>query len=321
MRSAIRWARLAAGLGCAAAGLGMLLSLLFTSGRPVVVALQAFSALALPLLAIAALLLVVPLTAVARRALALPLALALVVGIAIGLTRAVPAWTASPAKDHGRHLRVMSANLRLGLADPAAVMDAVRGEHPDLLVLQEITPGLLRRLDAAGLRAFLPYAAGEARPGATGTMAFAKAPLTSVERIEAEHVSVAFRFEDLEVWGVHPAYPYSANWLRDQAHLAERAAHDRPDLALGDFNASIDNPPFRDVVRRGGFRDAAEQAGSGWQPTWPTDGFRGIPLPLAAIDHVLVGERLAATATRTHVIAGTDHKALVADLRVRRAAP
>lgn len=292
-RSVIRRARLATGLACAGAGTAMLLSLLVTTTRPTLIALQAFSPLALPL------------------------ALVLAVGATVGVARAVPAWTAGPSAEHRTPIRVMSANLRLGLADPSSVMDAVRGQKPDLLVLQELTPGLLGRLEAAGLRELLPYAVGEAQPGATGTMAFAKRRLTSVERIEAEHVSLAFRLDDLEMWGVHPAYPYSGNWRRDQEHLADLAGRKHPDLALGDFNASIDNPPFRDVVRSGGFRDAAEQAGSGWQPTWPVGGFRGIPLPLAAIDHVLVGDRIAAVDTRTIVISGTDHKALVADLRVR----
>lgn len=295
----------------------MMLSLLVTSSRPTVIALQAFSVLALPLLVAAVLLLVVPLTAVLRRGLSLPLALALVVGVLVGVARAVPAWTAGPSVQHGRHLRLMSSNLRLGLADPAVLMETVRSEEPDLLVLQEITPGLLRRLDALGLNQLLPYGVGAAVPGAAGTMAFATSPLTSVTPIETDHMSWRFRFAGLTVWGVHPAYPYSPDWLADQQHLGDLAERLQPDVVLGDFNATIDNPPFRDLVRRGRLDDAADQAGSGWQPTWPTGGFRGIPLPLAAIDHVLVGESLAATATRTHVIAGTDHKTLVADLRVR----
>jgi endonuclease/exonuclease/phosphatase family metal-dependent hydrolase len=38
---------------------------------------------------------------------------------------------------------------------------------------------------------------------------------------------------------------------------------------------------------------------------------------MAAIDHVLTGSRVIATGTRVHEIAGTDHLALVADLRLR----
>jgi endonuclease/exonuclease/phosphatase family metal-dependent hydrolase len=148
-------------------------------------------------------------------------------------------------------------------------------------------------------------------------MAFATSPLTAVERVPTEHVSISFTFRGLEVWGLHPAYPFSSRWSGDQARLARLGAERRPDLVLGDLNATLDNPPFRSFVRRAGLADAAEQAGSGWQPTWPVGGARGVPLPLAAIDHVLVGPRLAAVDTRTATVAGTDHKALAADLVLR----
>jgi endonuclease/exonuclease/phosphatase family metal-dependent hydrolase len=65
-----------------------------------------------------------------------------------------------------------------------------------------------------------------------------------------------------------------------------------------------------------GLTDAAEASGAGWQPTWPRGGSRGLPMPVAAIDHVLVGESLIALSTRVHDIPDTDHRALVADLAI-----
>jgi endonuclease/exonuclease/phosphatase family metal-dependent hydrolase len=99
--------------------------------------------------------------------------------------------------------------------------------------------------------------------------------------------------------------------------VAVLARTERPEFMLGDFNATVDQRPFRRILEAG-YRDAAEQAGSGWQPTWPVRGTArpfGLPLPPSvAIDHVLVGDGLVATSTETVVVGGTDHKSLLATL-------
>jgi endonuclease/exonuclease/phosphatase (EEP) superfamily protein YafD len=65
-----------------------------------------------------------------------------------------------------------------------------------------------------------------------------------------------------------------------------------------------------------GYSDAATQAHSRWQPTWPASGQVtrfGVPLPsLVPIDHVLVKGGLHALRTESVEIDGTDHRALVA---------
>ena len=92
-------------------------------------------------------------------------------------------------------------------------------------------------------------------------------------------------------------------------------------MIVGDLNATMDHAPMRELVGRG-FRDAATEARSRWQPTWqPTWPSAGVVArfgvtvpPLVAIDHVLVAEGLRALATRTYPVRGTDHLALVATL-------
>ena len=90
-----------------------------------------------------------------------------------------------------------------------------------------------------------------------------------------------------------------------------------PTVVAGDLNATMDHAPMRELVGRG-FRDAATEARSRWQPTWPSAGMVsrfGVTVPpLLAIDHVLVDEGLRAVATRSYPVPGTDHRALVATL-------
>jgi endonuclease/exonuclease/phosphatase (EEP) superfamily protein YafD len=86
-------------------------------------------------------------------------------------------------------------------------------------------------------------------------------------------------------------------------------------VIAGDLNATMDHVPMRALVGSG-FADAATQADSRWQPTWPADGQVsrfGFALPsLVPIDHVLVKGALRAVRTESVEIDGTDHRALVA---------
>ncbi|WP_295661753.1 endonuclease/exonuclease/phosphatase family protein, partial [uncultured Nocardioides sp.] len=88
----------------------------------------------------------------------------------------------------------------------------------------------------------------------------------------------------------------------------------------GDFNASPDHEPML-ALAEAGWRDVAELANAGWQPTWPADGVEPVtdlPSPrLVRIDHVLVGERVAALASSRLVVDGTDHAAVVAEVAAR----
>jgi endonuclease/exonuclease/phosphatase (EEP) superfamily protein YafD len=288
-----------------------------TSPRPAVVAVQAFSPVAVLLLVAALVLLLVPVGGAVRRGLAVGGSLLLVAVLVASLIWVVPVIGRAEATGEP-DLTVATLNLRFGQADPEAVLDLVRDEEPDLLVLAEITPEILTELTAGGLTRLLPYSVGAPLPDASGTMAFATSPLTGVRDLGTRHSSWAFGFDGLEVWAAHPAYPFDERWDDDQRLLADAAdLATRPDLALGDFNATAANPVFRALLDRTGLRDAADVAGSGWQPTWPTDGSMRLPVPLAAIDHVLVGDRLVALDTRTRTVDGTDHAALVADLRLR----
>jgi endonuclease/exonuclease/phosphatase family metal-dependent hydrolase len=313
----LRTIRLIAAALIALPALVLTASLLIGSGWSTVIALQAFSPLAVPAYAIALALVLLPVGGRIARPVALSAAGLLVVALLVSTAVVAPRWAGgAPAVAAGdARLVVMTSNLRLGEADPAAVVRVVRAEKVDILVLEEITPRLQRRLEDVGLAELFPHRAGRSAPGASGTLIYAREPITDAEEIATEHGSWAVTVQGLRIFGVHPAYPYSANWRSDQVLLAAEATREHPDVVLGDHNASLDNPSFRELLDTG-LRDAAEETNAGWQPTWPTSGFRGIPVPLAAIDHVLVGKSVVARSTRVHDIAGTDHRALVAELTV-----
>jgi endonuclease/exonuclease/phosphatase (EEP) superfamily protein YafD len=67
-----------------------------------------------------------------------------------------------------------------------------------------------------------------------------------------------------------------------------------------------------------GFQDAATQADSQWQPTWPAAGEvsrLGFSVPsLVPIDHVLASRGMHALSTESVTVQGSDHRALVATI-------
>ena len=227
---------------------------------------------------------------------------------------------AAPEPAQGaERITVMNANLFEGLANAEEVVDAVRVNEVDILVLEEITPDLLTQMDAAGLAELLPERVGEPDYMVAGTMILANRPLTDHVRLRTTFQGWEAKYGELTVLGVHPVAPVDpAGWRADHAAILKQAEADDADLILGDMNAT----PDHDVMRRlddAGYRDAGEVSNEGWQPTWPANHVGILPLlpPLVRIDHVMIGDSMASLGTHTVDIDGTDHLALVATVARR----
>jgi endonuclease/exonuclease/phosphatase (EEP) superfamily protein YafD len=232
--------------------------------------------------------------------------------------------TSAAEASGGRRLNVMTSNLLLGHADAAQVVEVAVDRDVDVLVVEEVTPEALSRLRAAGIGRVLDHSAGRAEPGIAGTMVFADRPLRNVRRLDTAFGSYAMdlrlRGGPVHLLAVHPRPPIGdvAEWRADQRAIRQAARGQQGQtLLVGDFNATMDHVPLRELVGRG-YDDAATEATSGWQPTWPSAGQVsrfGIPVPpLLPIDHVFLGAGLRALRTESVTVDGTDHRALVASL-------
>ena len=221
-------------------------------------------------------------------------------------------------------VQVMTANLRLGRADTPQVVRLAMRHDVDVLVVVEVTPRAFAGLRAAGIEELFPHVAGGPEPKTRGTMVFSRSPLGEKQRLDAGYgtyvLDVALPTGPVHLLAAHPQAPKGSVdvWLADQEVI--RATADRlsgPTIIVGDLNATMDHASLRGLVADG-FQDAATQARSGWQPTWPSAGqvsrFGVSAPPLVAIDHVLVRGGLRAVRTTTHEVDGTDHRALVAGL-------
>jgi endonuclease/exonuclease/phosphatase (EEP) superfamily protein YafD len=83
-------------------------------------------------------------------------------------------------------------------------------------------------------------------------------------------------------------------------------------ILAGDFNATLDHRALRGVLS-GGYADSADRAGTGLRATWPALPRRALPI---TIDHVLVDRRVRVERVRVERIPGSDHRAVIAELRL-----
>lgn len=221
-------------------------------------------------------------------------------------------------------VRVMTANLGMGRADPRAVAALAR-ELADVLVLQEMTPEAADGLTSAGVDDMFPHRIIDPRAMASGIGVWSRYPIVESRAIDGfalPMLSARLRLPgvvfDPTVVAVHFAAPWPrpiGPWRQDMARfpaMLQQLARDAGAVIVaGDLNATLDMVPFRRLLNEG-YRDAAEQAGAGLTRTYPNRRWRPAVL---GIDHVLV-YGCAATSARTIALPGSDHRGLVATVDV-----
>ena len=82
--------------------------------------------------------------------------------------------------------------------------------------------------------------------------------------------------------------------------LTRPSGGDRLRLLAGDFNATLDHHELRRLLGDGGYVDAADAVGAGYDTTWPAG--RDFP-PEITIDHVLVDPRVRVQDVSVHPVA------------------
>jgi endonuclease/exonuclease/phosphatase (EEP) superfamily protein YafD len=265
----------------------------------------------------------VPLAAAAAlrawRALAVVAACALVLGWLV-LPRALP--SSQPAAG-GPALRVMTVNLYGGAGDPATVVALVRRYRVDVLAVLELTRSDVGRLVAAGIGALLPHQELQAGDSVEGSGVYARVPLEPAADLAPDSryrmPAVTLRVpgaEPVELIAVHPAAPVKgavATWRRELAGLPPATPDGAVRVLAGDFNATLDHSPLRELIATG-YADAGDVTGAGLVGTWRRTGGIGRLLPRVPLDRVLVDTRVAVERVTVRDIPGSDHRSVIAEL-------
>lgn len=226
-------------------------------------------------------------------------------------------------------LKVMSINAKLGKADAAGIVRLVREEGVGLLTVQEHTQALEDRLAAEGLGALLPHRISSPVKGAAGSAVYSIHPIHLVGSLPDSPfqiptvrvgVEAGGQSASLDVTNVHAQAPVGARiaqWRGDLAALGTLLAGPGIVLLMGDFNATYDHSEFRQLLAGGAGGpkpvDVGMAEGSRLVPTWPMD---GLALPGIVIDHMITSPQVRSSAYSVHVVAGTDHAAIMATLAV-----
>ena len=220
----------------------------------------------------------------------------------------------------GPMLRVLTLNLYFGRADAEVVVARVRQAGADVLFLQELTADAVTRLKQAGLDDLMPHTQLELKGGSRGSGIYSRFPLSEGPSVAPVYMAQPTALLELPNGGkaelvcVHPVTPKpgrggAAQWRTELAVLPPPG--ELPRVLAGDFNATLDHAVFRDVLRLG-YADTALQAGKALNPTWGPPG-QG---PVLTLDHVLVDRSCAVLEYSVHVVPGTDHRAVFAEIQL-----
>jgi endonuclease/exonuclease/phosphatase (EEP) superfamily protein YafD len=249
-----------------------------------------------------------------------------VVGIGLHAWWLAPSYLGDRAPGQP-NLTVLEFNMLKGRANPADTAAMITHARPDLLVLTEVTPEALAAIEQKGTvgpGSRLPYLVGKALPEASGVVVASDSPMTVERTLQMTHPGYVVRVDAREPYDVlaahtaQPAIDIDA-WRADHATIVRAERQMRgPHLVVGDLNATLDHASLRTLMADG-MSDAARDANSGWQPTWPSPErvrVNGVPTPfgLFAIDHVLLSAGFSASSTSTPAVPDSDHRALVARL-------
>ena len=275
------------------------------------------------------------------RALALlALASALLFGVEFG---AALLPRTPPTEASGPHLSVLTYNVRSPNGDPEPLLEVVRAERPDVIVLQELTARYSERLRArVGDEYPFSMVAGTDTANDGGGV-YSRLPILGHEPFRLSDEGnvlqrLRLRTDAGDVWlvNVHLASPQLErrrvrgrlpmvlldfhDAQRDEELdrlVAEVRKLDGPFVLAGDFNMAAGSRPSRQLPAA--WRDAFREAGEGFGHTFPAGlnvwrGRLSIPFPLVRIDYVLTSPELAPRYARVPRISGSDHLPVLADL-------
>ena len=231
----------------------------------------------------------------------------------------------APADAPGVRLRVLAANVAGNDAAAQQVLEAVRRWDIDVFSAIELTPEVALAYDADGAQRLFPYRVLNPQPGYRGTGLYSRRPLQKRwPPLAVDFGLSAARLRlpgaaPVDVLAIHVPAPTtrlaSRRWRHDMRELPSAGAAAATRVLAGDFNATLDHAELRRLLDRG-YRDAAEQAGTGLRPTWPAG--RQLVPTLVTIDHVLADRRVRVISARSVEIPGSDHRGVLAELLLPR---
>ncbi|NOY29791.1 MAG: hypothetical protein GXP28_06320 [Planctomycetes bacterium] len=239
--------------------------------------------------------------------------------LAINISLLAPLYFRDRVPTDTQPLRIVSINVLFENPQHERVLDCIRQETPDLVLLMEVNASWQPALTT--LKSQFPYSLFETKEGSFGIALFSKLPLENLQLLDfgsigTPSIQATVRVDGtpVQIVGAHFIPPMNGekSRLRNQYLIAaaqELARTPGPRLLLGDLNITPWSPYFRDLLKLGGLRNS--QIGFGIQPTW---------LAALPIDHLLHSDDVAILDRRIGPDVGSDHRPLIVDFAVKKTA-
>lgn len=137
------------------------------------------------------------------------------------------------------------------------------------------------------------------------------APRAQIDPVGGFPVTLTVVHPRAPVYRHAPVRGYADIWRRELAMITQAVAGGSgPQVVVGDFNATRDHGPFRELLAAGLLDCADASQNRSWPGfTWPES---GRALPVLRLDHVLVSRTATVPMTRTIRVPRTDHRGVLA---------
>jgi endonuclease/exonuclease/phosphatase (EEP) superfamily protein YafD len=229
-------------------------------------------------------------------------------------------WYLPIERSSDRDLRVMISNVMTSNRRYGDVIDYVRAENPDLLVIMEMDLNWKQQLEP--LKSLLPYSIEEPRSDNFGLAIYSKVPLANSQVREwgkgaivvpSLTADITVRDRVVSLIATHPVPPSNEDYFLSRnsqldgvADYIRQAGNEA--IVMGDLNMSMWSPYYRKFIDRAKLRNTRQ--GFGIQPSWPTN----LPLLQIPIDHCSITSKLKVSNNRIGKDIGSDHYPLIVDL-------
>lgn len=214
-------------------------------------------------------------------------------------------------------LRVITFNVLTSNTAFEDVRTYLSASDADIIFVMETNEDWVEALSP--IESDYPHVVKAPRGDNFGMVLYSRHPIASHDlhrvegsRVPCVHAVISLRGRQVEVIGGHPVPPVGAlrahwrnTYLETLTALASRS--DRPKVVLGDFNATVWSPFFRDFLSNTALQDSGRKRG--FQSTWQ----RNHPVFSIPIDHILHSAELKCTSRTIGPALGSDHRPVIAE--------
>lgn len=205
---------------------------------------------------------------------------------------------------------------------PDEIGAAIAAEDPDILFLQEVQWDFLTALHLDSRLNGYVYRTTDMQGLPIQDMVWSRWPIqdasfSGLANARLVEATIQSPTGPIIVSPIHLQAPVTRNdadFWKAQHRLLSEIDRSSPRILAGDFNATRDHQPFRNLLNTG-WTDVHEKKGCGFNATWPVGG--RIPAPLMRLDHVLVTEHFDVLDVRLGTPGGSDHLPVISTLRLR----